>query len=125
MREIMGIQGKKLSDRFKADKELIATVESALEKEKELSADAKEASGKISDLMKKVLEYDAGVKKLNIRDWVVAKKGYSLGQSLLCMLLLLPTLPLFLYGLINNAIPFFLPATTRPRHSPNGSGLRF
>jgi len=100
MREIMGIKGKKLSDRFKADKELIASVDSALEKE---------TSGKVSALMEKVVEYDAGVKKLNIRDWVVAKKGYTLGQSLLSNLLLLPTLPFFLYGLINNAIPYFLP----------------
>jgi hypothetical protein len=102
MREIMGIGGNKLSDRFKADKALIAFVENGLEKEDGTSE-------KMGALMEKVLQYDRGVKRLNIRDWVVAQKGFSLGKSLLYNLLLLLTLPFFLYGLINNALPYFLP----------------
>jgi len=101
MREIMGIEGSKLSDRFRADKELIASLEKALAKEG--------TPGKLEALLDKVLQYDAAVSKMNIRDWVVAKKGYTLGQSLLTNLLLLLTLPLFLYGFINNALPYLLP----------------
>lgn len=106
MREIMGIKGSRLSERFRADKELISKLESLLEKEAGTDADTE----KIAALMDKVVQYDSGIKKMNIRDWVVAKKGYTLGQSFLWNLVLLLSLPFFLYGLINNALPYFLPA---------------
>lgn len=104
MRGEMGIKGSRLSDRFKADKELIARIDTAIEKEA-----AVEATGKVGALMEKVGQYDAGVKKMNIREWVVREKGYSLVRTLWCYLILLVTSPLFLYGLINNALPYFLP----------------
>ena len=100
MRDEMGIEGSGLSDRFKADKELIARLDTAIEKEAEVTVEA---------LMTKVQQYDAGIKKMNIREWVVREKGFSLVRTLWRYLALLVTLPLFLYGFINNALPYFLP----------------
>ena len=49
------------------------------------------------------------VEQLNIRDWVVRSKGYSGAQTAWRWLTLLVTLPVFLYGLVNNALVYFLP----------------
>ena len=102
MREMMGIRGSRLSDRFRADKELISSVEKALEKEKE-------TPGRMGKVLEKVLQYDKGVKGMNIRDWVVRDRGIGMGRRLWRCLYLLLTLPFFLYGLLNNAIAYFLP----------------
>jgi 1-acyl-sn-glycerol-3-phosphate acyltransferase len=123
MRAEMGIPGSKLSDRFKADKELIARLE-AIDAEATTAevntaeAASGEAAGeeagqghkdKLAPLMKKVLQYEEEVKKMNIRDWVVAEKGYSMARTFWRYLYLLLMAPFFLYGLINNAIAYFLP----------------
>ena len=99
MREQMGISGSRLSDRFRADKELINRVEALLQEE----------SGPAGALMEKVMRYDGGVKKLNIRDWVVERKGIGPVRTVLRTLGLILTFPFFLYGLVNNAIAYFLP----------------
>jgi len=65
--------------------------------------------GKIAPLMEKVLKYQEQVKKLNIRDWVIRDKGYSMVRSFWRYLYLVLTFPIFLYGLVNNAIGYFLP----------------
>jgi len=57
----------------------------------------------------KVDRYFEGVKRLGIRDWVVRDRGYGLGRTLWRFLTLVVTFPVFLYGLVNNAIPYFLP----------------
>jgi 1-acyl-sn-glycerol-3-phosphate acyltransferase len=99
MREKMGISGSRLSDRFRADKKLIGRVEALL----------REEPGDAGTLMEKVMQYDGGVKKLNIRDWVVERKGIGPGRTFLRTLGLILTFPFFLYGLLNNAIAYFLP----------------
>jgi len=99
MRREMGITGRKLSDRFKADKEFIARIERVIENK----------PGKVAPLMEKVLQYDQLVKDLHIRDWVVGRRGYGAVRTMWWCAGLLITAPLFLYGFINNAIPFFLP----------------
>jgi len=99
MRRGMGIRGRKLSDRFKADKELISRIDRAIERD----------PGKVTPMMEKVLQYDKCLKKMGIRDWVVAKRGYGAVRSMWRYLGLLVTFPIFLYGFINNAIPYFLP----------------
>ena len=99
MREELGILGTRLSDRFKAEKELIRRMEGLLENEPEI----------IQSLMSKVRQYEAGVKKQGIRDWVVEKRGIGPVRTFLRYLGLLLTFPFFLYGLVNNALPYFLP----------------
>jgi len=99
MRREMGITGRKLSNRFKADKEFIARIERVIEKKPR----------KVAPLMEKVLQYDELVKNLHIRDWVVARRGYGAARTMWWCAGLLITAPLFLYGFINNAIPYLLP----------------
>lgn len=99
MREIMDIESKNLGARFDADKEMIARLDVVLEKDEK----------KIKALSDKVIPYLEKVKELNIREWVVKKEGYGLSHTLWRYLTLLVTLPIFLYGFINNCIMYFLP----------------
>jgi len=99
MREIMGISGTKLIDRFAADKELIARIDAALEKDPEA----------VRALAGKVDKYVTGLNEINVRDWVVRDQGYGLIRSLWRYLSLMLTLPVFLFGFITNAIPYLLP----------------
>ncbi|HDS07843.1 MAG TPA: hypothetical protein ENO05_09475 [Bacteroides sp.] len=99
MRELMGIGGDRLSDRFRADKEMIDRFHRVLEKNE----------GQVREVTGKVKRYFEGVKKLGIRDWVVRDRGYTFVRTLWRYLSLIATFPVFLYGLINNAVPYFLP----------------
>ncbi len=99
MREIMGIQGKKLRDKFAADKEMIARLDKVLE----------EDEAKIKAISAKVVPYFETVNKDNIRDWVVKKQGFGLLGTIWRFLLLVVTLPVFLYGFINNFLVYLLP----------------
>jgi len=99
MREILGIEGSKHSDRFVADKEIIARLEAAA------STDAEQ----VRPLAEAVKQYMAGVEKLNVRDWVVRDKGYGFLRTLWRYLTLIVTLPVFLFGFITNIIPYHLP----------------
>ncbi len=107
MREIMGIKGSKLSDRFKADKEMIARLDAAIEREEK--GDESAGSGTMKELAKKVETYQRGISDLGIREWVVRERGYGFLRSIWRCLTLLITFPLFFYGLINNALSYFLP----------------
>jgi len=126
MRNELGITGTSLSDRFKADKELIRRVELLLDQKTESSGEKVEKEEKaekseqvekedpqdteqVEALMARVSLYEAGVKKLKIRDWVVEERGIGPVRTALRYLGLLFTFPLFLYGLVNNALPYFLP----------------
>ncbi|MCA1747752.1 MAG: hypothetical protein LC655_08650, partial [Bacteroidales bacterium] len=60
-------------------------------------------------LREKVERYMKSLEKLNIRDWVVKAEGYSTARTLWRWFTLLLTLPVFLYGFINNALMYFLP----------------
>jgi hypothetical protein len=99
MREILGIGGERLHDKFIADKEMIRRLDEILEKEPHM----------LDQLKEKVENYMKSLDILNIRDWVVRSKGYSGAQTAWRWLTLLVTLPVFLYGLINNALVYFLP----------------
>ena len=99
MRETMGIKGTRLHDKFKADKEMIRRLDQVLEENEQ----------KLVPLKEKVEPYMKKVKEMNIRDWVVKKKGFGGMHALWRYFTLLVTFPVFLYGLINNAIMYFLP----------------
>ncbi len=100
MRETMGIKGKKLIDKFAADKELIARIDTQIEKDPE----------PMRELAAKVEKYVSGVKEQEIRDWAVRDRGYSMVRSLWRYLSLILTFPFFLAGFIPNALPYLLPA---------------
>lgn len=60
-------------------------------------------------LREKTEEYFNGLKVMNLRDWVVKSAGYSGGQTAWRWLTLVLTFPVFVYGLVNNALVYFLP----------------
>jgi len=99
MRAEMDIEGTKLSDRFRADKEMIARLEAVI---------AEEASP-MKKLHAMVEKYTATVKEMNIRDWVVREKGYRVMKSLGSYFGLLLGFPFFLFGYLTNILPYWLP----------------
>jgi 1-acyl-sn-glycerol-3-phosphate acyltransferase len=103
MRKTLGIRGTRLSQRFEADKEFISRIE-ALTK---TGTEAEKAG--VDELSRLAEEYKSGLEKLKVRDWVVAKRGYTFIKTLWRCFWLMLTFPLFLYGFINNAIPYLVP----------------
>jgi len=99
MRAKMGIKKRRLIDRFRADKEMIARLDQVLESDPPA----------IESLSAKVGPYLDGLKQMKIRDWVVEKRGYGILQTLGNTLALLITLPIFIWGFINNAMIYLLP----------------
>ena len=99
MRNRIGITGDSLYKRFQADKQMISLLDEVLIAEPE----------KISKLSEKVAAYMKGLSDLNLRNWVVEKKGYSLPRMLLQSFLLGITAPIFLLGFISNVIPYLIP----------------
>lgn len=96
---LLGIEGRKLNDKFKADKVMIDRLDKVLVSDEP----------KIKALKEKVEAYFAKVTQLKIRDWVVKNKGYSLILTCWRFLTLLLTIPVFIYGFINNALMYFIP----------------
>jgi hypothetical protein len=99
MREILEIKGKKLGHKFNADKEMIRRLDKVLE----------EDESKLMPLKEKVEDYVQKVDMMNIRDWVVKMKGFGGIRILWRYVSLLITLPVFVYGFINNALMYFVP----------------
>ena len=60
---------------------------------------------RFAQLMEDVAEYRTGLERLRLRDWEL-EKPVTFSNILLRGLLLLISLPLFLFGFINNFIPF-------------------
>ncbi|MDR2979712.1 MAG: 1-acyl-sn-glycerol-3-phosphate acyltransferase [Bacteroidales bacterium] len=63
---------------------------------------------RFTKLMNDAAAYEKGVRKLKIRDWLVESK-IPLVTLVLKSLLLLVTFPFYLFGLINNGLPFHAP----------------
>jgi 1-acyl-sn-glycerol-3-phosphate acyltransferase len=99
MRTRQNIPGKDLYSRFLADKEMIRILEKTEKKEPE----------RIRPVSGKVKKYLDGVTELGLRDWLFKKNRYSYLILLPLSLGLLITFPFFLYGLINNIIPYRIP----------------
>lgn len=97
LRESKGINGS-FDNRFKTDQEIIEKMDKAFESEPET----------IEQLNKEATVYKRKLKKLKIKHWVVDKNEGAInliGKSLL----LIAMLPVFLYGYINNLIPYSIP----------------
>ncbi len=103
MRMNLGVRGGKLSQCFEADKEFIRRIEAVIEKGTD---EEKKEVKELSDLAG---QYKSGMEKLNIRDWVLRDKGYTFPRNIWRIFWLILTFPVFLYGFINNAIPYFIP----------------
>ncbi len=94
-----GTPKKNLLSRFDSHKKLISLLGGIIEKAPEKSEDI---GGKAKIYFKKL-------DKLNFRDHVLGKSPYSGFNLLLQSLAMLITLPLYLYGMINNFLVFKIP----------------
>lgn len=99
MRTRLNIPGRDLYSRFRADKEMIRILEKT----------EKNDTARIKTISEKVRIYMDGLTNLGFRDWLFRRNKYSYLLLLPLSLALLITFPLFLYGLINNIIPYRLP----------------
>ncbi len=93
-------QNKKMSivNRFKSDK-ILAKKLDGLENEK---------PEEIDNLINELKDYDALIKKLKIRSWLVENSKNNVLQIAINKLILLIGLPIFAFGFLLNAIPFFV-----------------
>jgi len=99
MRSHLNIKGNDLYSRFRADKEMIRILEETEQNDPE----------RIKGLAEIVREYSEGVEKLGFRDWLFSRDRYSFLMLIPLLIGMLAILPLFLYGLLFNIIPYRLP----------------
>ncbi|MBO4655946.1 MAG: 1-acyl-sn-glycerol-3-phosphate acyltransferase [Bacteroidales bacterium] len=78
----------------------------------EISAMQQQKPQEFSDLMQTVREYLGELQKLNLKDWVIGRK-VSLAKVSLYTLAAVLAFPFYLFGLINNIIPFYIPSYLR------------
>jgi hypothetical protein len=100
MRNRLGITDHSLTGKFKADKAMIAMLD------KELAS----AADNIKNLDTQVTEYQSGLQKTGLRDWVIKKEKYSMAGIAVSALLKVIFLPLFMAGFINNILPYWFAA---------------
>lgn len=80
----------------------------------EISALQRQNPQSFSELMQTSREYLDELKKLNLRDWIIGRKN-NLAKVLLYTVAAVFAFPFFLFGLINNIIPFAVPAMLRKK----------
>ena len=64
--------------------------------------------GETEKLVREVNEYAAKIKKFGLRSWLLEKSDFNFLKALADILILILFFPVFLFGFIFNAIPFFL-----------------
>ncbi len=100
MRELMNIKGKSLTDRFHADKKMIEM----------LDLQFVEDQSQLAPLDNLVKEYNKDLKSINLRDWIVEKGKFYYTFECFRLLILFILSPVYLVGLVNNFIPYMIPA---------------
>jgi 1-acyl-sn-glycerol-3-phosphate acyltransferase len=86
-----------LYNRFLTDRQLIGKLN-------QMEMDDPE---KASNLAKKTLDFVTRLKSLGLRSWLVDRKEESVWKNMMEFMGLLVSFPLFVYGFLLNAIPFF------------------
>lgn len=94
--DFLNINLKELGDEFDVDKQLIRL----FELEDEIGHET------LDELNKLATDYDRGLQKHNLRDWLIKKKEFSFPKTLLELSLGIAGFPLFLFGFLNNIIPY-------------------
>jgi 1-acyl-sn-glycerol-3-phosphate acyltransferase len=92
MRKRLGIPGASLPEKFTADKAMI----DMLNRELEANPDH------IRQLNTQAKEYQEGLKKAGLRDWVLKKEKHSVPGLVMTSIISLILLPVFIFGFINN-----------------------
>lgn len=101
MLEELSIQDTSLASKFKADKAMIELLN------KELSRNPEN----MRSLNEVVSDYQQSVRKAGLRDWVIRKQPFSLLGMALSVLAKLLLLPVFLFGFLNNWLPYWFTGT--------------
>jgi len=96
MRKHLGFRKKNMVTKVRADQQMIRII----------YEEEKNNRDRISELSEKVSHFATGVKKLNFRIWLFNRKNYSFFLLLPLSFIMIVLLQLFLYGLINNIIPY-------------------
>lgn len=99
MRKKAGIVGRTHYDRFRADKMMIRMLDITLEEDPD----------QIRTLSAIVRKYREGLSTLNLRNWIFERSGFTSKKILYKRIGLILSFPFFLYGYINNWLPFHLP----------------
>lgn len=94
----LGIPGKTLADKFRADKVMIESLNKELD----------DNPNNISKLNTIMQEYQAGLKNERLRDWVVGRRKYAAVALIWRVLVKVFFLPVFAFGLVNNLLPYWL-----------------
>jgi 1-acyl-sn-glycerol-3-phosphate acyltransferase len=101
MRNRLEIKDNSLTGKFRADKAMIALLDKEL-------ASVPENIKKIDTI---VTEYQLGLQRKQLRDWVVKKEKYSLAGIALSALLKIVFFPFFVAGFVNNILPYWFAAS--------------
>ncbi len=99
MKNLIGIRGRSLFDKFRADKIMISILDHKFETDPDV----------LRKLAEKTASYMKNLEALNMRNRVIESRGFST-LSMFLRLILLPVFsPFALYGYINNWLPFNIP----------------
>lgn len=95
----LGIPGLKHHAWLKVDRKLVHICERQIQ----------DNPGEAEALNRKVKAFQKYLTRLNFHPWLFRRKKYPVAVLLAELPFIVLFLPLFVYGLINNALPFFLP----------------
>ena len=90
---------RKPQERFAAQQKLIQILDEFIHRDRESLKNVEEV----------IREYNQQLEKLNLRSWVLNKGCLTPGGIIWRSLAFLMFLPIFVYGLINNFLPYWLP----------------
>jgi hypothetical protein len=97
----LGIQGKTLAEKFRADKTMIELLNT------ELASNPLNIS-KINSLMQ---DYQTGLKTERLRDWVVDRSQPQVALLVLALLIKVFLFPVFAFGFAHSILPYWLTAS--------------
>lgn len=66
-------------------------------------------NAKMQELKVKTEEYSQLLHKLDLRNWVIEKPRFAISGQLIRALVFIIAFPVFIYGMINNIIPYYIP----------------
>jgi 1-acyl-sn-glycerol-3-phosphate acyltransferase len=94
-----GILGRSHYERFRADKQMIRILDEKFKSHPDV----------LRDLGVKVKDYMKSLDELNIRNWIFERSGFTTKKLIYKRFGLILSFPFFLYGLINNYLPYRIP----------------
>jgi len=97
----LGIPGKTLAEKFRADKVMIESLNKELDNKPH----------NINQLNTLMQEYQTGLKTERLRDWVVGRGNYAAIVLIWSLLIKAALFPVFAFGLVNNFLPYWLTAS--------------